>query len=425
MIVISGALVLVALVLLVIGVTMPDLDFVYASIVVSLVSLIFLIIGILQRRGSSSAAAAPSERAPVTMSRPAAERAEEQQVTAVSPRPASGGWSKAGDGGRRTATASAAPAVAVKSFPPKAAPPVDEPMDEPMDESDGTVLIVPGRPRYHVEGCRFVAGKSADEVDVLDARDDGFTPCGFCKPDAVLAGQAQLDEEPLELDAQDEDVAPPVPAAATSRRRSTADGTRAVGDQPPLAARAKGALTKVGATTSKLAKVLPTPSASGKDTSDTADHEPSQPVEPAAAASAPARAATSTTGKPLVRKPAAKAVTVDPAPHKPAASEPMLAKPVPVKPSGSRTGTGKPVPAGTAAAAATSTGKPAPARSAPAPTTSPASARAKPMVRKPGAKAVTVDSAPHKPAASEPKLAKPVPVKPPTRSTAAKPAPAE
>ena len=257
---------------------MPDLTFVYASIVVSLVSLVFLIIGILQRRGSSSALDQP----------PAAERAEQQQVTAVSPRPASGGWSKADDGGRRAATASAAPAGAVKSFPSKAAPPVDEPMDEPMDESDGTVLIVPGRPKYHVEGCRFLTGKSADEVDVLDARDDGFTPCGFCKPDAVLAGQ--LDEEPLELDAQDEDVAPPVPAAATSRRRSPAGGTRAVGDQPPLAARAKGALTKVGAS-SKLAKVLPTPSASGEGTSDTADHEPSQPVEPAAAASAPARAA--------------------------------------------------------------------------------------------------------------------------------------
>lgn len=66
MIVISGVLVLVALILLVIGVTMQELDFVYASIVVSLVSLVFLVIGILQRRGSSSSAPAPS-RAPVSV----------------------------------------------------------------------------------------------------------------------------------------------------------------------------------------------------------------------------------------------------------------------------------------------------------------------------------------------------------------------
>jgi len=48
-IVISGALVLVALLLLVIGVVSPELNYVYASIVVSLASGIFLLVGILQR----------------------------------------------------------------------------------------------------------------------------------------------------------------------------------------------------------------------------------------------------------------------------------------------------------------------------------------------------------------------------------------
>ena len=50
MIVISGALVLVALVLLVIGLIGSTLTFVYASIAVSLASFAFLIIGIMQRR---------------------------------------------------------------------------------------------------------------------------------------------------------------------------------------------------------------------------------------------------------------------------------------------------------------------------------------------------------------------------------------
>ena len=51
MIVISGALVLVALVLLVIGLIQPELGFVYASIAVSVAAFVFLIIGVLQRRG--------------------------------------------------------------------------------------------------------------------------------------------------------------------------------------------------------------------------------------------------------------------------------------------------------------------------------------------------------------------------------------
>jgi len=50
-IVISGALVLVALVLLVLGVLGQDLALVYASIGVSVASLLSLLVGILQRRG--------------------------------------------------------------------------------------------------------------------------------------------------------------------------------------------------------------------------------------------------------------------------------------------------------------------------------------------------------------------------------------
>ena len=51
MIVISGALVLAALVLLVLGLVAQELAFVYASIGVTLVSLAFLGVGVMQRRG--------------------------------------------------------------------------------------------------------------------------------------------------------------------------------------------------------------------------------------------------------------------------------------------------------------------------------------------------------------------------------------
>ena len=58
MIVISGALVLVALVLLVVGLVGQGLTFVYASIAVSLAAFVFLLLGILQRRGEPDAAPA-------------------------------------------------------------------------------------------------------------------------------------------------------------------------------------------------------------------------------------------------------------------------------------------------------------------------------------------------------------------------------
>ena len=184
MIVISGALVLVALVLLVIGIVGPELAFVYASIAVSLVSLIFLVIGILQRRG---------ETLPGELSAPA-------PATAV------------------TVPADGATATLVNPVRPvrRAEPVVAEPQDDEdaFDEDDGlerggTVLVVAGRPRYHVDGCRYLIGKDVEAVDVLDALEEGFTPCGVCKPDATLAALAALEEED-ELDGEELPLQVPV-----------------------------------------------------------------------------------------------------------------------------------------------------------------------------------------------------------------------
>ncbi|MEX2291878.1 MAG: hypothetical protein WD794_16325, partial [Mycobacteriales bacterium] len=96
MIVISGALVLVALVLLVIGVIGPDLTFVYASIGVSLVSLVFLVIGILQRRGETAPAAASRAPTPgagrMSMAdAPAAVERAARGTAAAAPPPGGGG----------------------------------------------------------------------------------------------------------------------------------------------------------------------------------------------------------------------------------------------------------------------------------------------------------------------------------------------
>jgi outer membrane biosynthesis protein TonB len=247
-IVISGALVLVALVLLIFGITTTDLDFVYASIVVSLVSFVFLLIGILQRRGDkgAEAPAAPS-REPAEQERATADRGDvDEGVTAVVPRV-------------REATPSAA-AGSVR---------VDQPAEEPAPEGDeledtqvaGTVLVVAGRPRYHVPGCRYLTGKSPNEVDVADARDEGFTPCGVCKPDDVLAtvpaAEPELTVEPEPEPEPDPEPEPepepdrdrePVAAARARRSRSTSSSRTAPAKrsprprkQPSAAARAASA----------------------------------------------------------------------------------------------------------------------------------------------------------------------------------------
>lgn len=55
----------------------------------------------------------------------------------------------------------------------------------------GRVLVLDGRPRYHLATCRSVRGKDAQPLPVNVARRQGFTPCGSCKPDLVLTATGQ------------------------------------------------------------------------------------------------------------------------------------------------------------------------------------------------------------------------------------------
>jgi len=157
-IVISGALVVIAIILLVIGLASASLSFVYASIAVSLVSLVFLGIGILQRRREDAAGDTAEAGPPADVAVDAELEHDQADVAPV----------------RRTAR------TAASSDPSSAA------------EVSGTVLVVAGRPRYHVEGCRYLAGKDPDPVDVTNARAEGFTACGVCKPDDSLAAAATV-----------------------------------------------------------------------------------------------------------------------------------------------------------------------------------------------------------------------------------------
>lgn len=177
MIVLSGVLVLPALVLLALGLRTGEISLVHASIAVSLVSFAFLIVGVLQRRddpvpldtppadGSAHRTAEPVGQ-PATVSTDV-DVDTDADVTADT-RPGTVGTG-----------APALTAVVAESG-------VEDEDDDGLEPGGGPVLVVVGRPRYHVEGCRYLSDREAEELDVLDAREDGFTACGVCTPDQVL-----------------------------------------------------------------------------------------------------------------------------------------------------------------------------------------------------------------------------------------------
>ena len=53
------------------------------------------------------------------------------------------------------------------------------------------VLVVDEHPRYHVAGCRWLAGRKTIPLPLDEARTDGFTPCAVCSPDRTLAERAR------------------------------------------------------------------------------------------------------------------------------------------------------------------------------------------------------------------------------------------
>ena len=205
-IVVSGALVLVALVLLLIGLANPGLGFLYASIAVSAVAIGALVIGLLQGR----AALRKDETTPGSLFGPDPGADDEPDVEptgerdgAVAPAGATGASVAAATGAGPARPADERPASLpgderpdVEPLPVPvggdAEPPVEPAEPLPVDVAQvqaavgAVVLVVPGRPRYHLAGCRYLAGREAEERSPVDAQERGFTPCGVCRPDARL-----------------------------------------------------------------------------------------------------------------------------------------------------------------------------------------------------------------------------------------------
>jgi hypothetical protein len=83
-------------------------------------------------------------------------------------------------------------------------PDPDDPDDEPLPQAfrpgdavrvarmDAEVLVVDGRPRYHLADCPHLVGRLTEPLAVSEAVELGFSPCGLCRPiDRLVAAAAR------------------------------------------------------------------------------------------------------------------------------------------------------------------------------------------------------------------------------------------
>jgi methylphosphotriester-DNA--protein-cysteine methyltransferase len=204
-IILSGVLVVVAIALLIAGIVagnsgtevvgLDGLNLIYVSIGVSIVSALFLAIGVFVRRkdlfGSPGAAATgPAARTAKHGKAGKGGPAEPAVKTATT---------QAGAGATTTATSGGTGGTSVYptgSHSSGADPDTAElaAMMPPAGDVPATavVYVVPGRRRYHIDSCRQLAGRSKEELTFEEAREEGFSPCTACMPDTALAARAAV-----------------------------------------------------------------------------------------------------------------------------------------------------------------------------------------------------------------------------------------
>lgn len=77
--------------------------------------------------------------------------------------------------------------------------PPDEPVEENVSATDVLrtadlaydVLVVDGRPRYHLVDCPHLHDREPVSLPLAEARESGFTPCSLCRPDSTLAARTR------------------------------------------------------------------------------------------------------------------------------------------------------------------------------------------------------------------------------------------
>ena len=266
MIVISGALVLMAAILLFIGLLAgSSLTAIYVSIGLSIVAAVFLWLGINQRPVEAPAQAGVrggGDR------RDRAGRDDEGETDRSSQR---GQHSRAtGDtqASREQSTEPGRPAEVTQQ--------IDVMSDDLVEDSDertvaaavatgADVFVVSGHPRYHLEECPAVTGNDeAESLPIGEARELGFVPCGACRPDSEIAENAALPHT------SNGSSGLAAPAAAPIAASATAGEPDMVNAPPAVAAHAQSAAP------------MPPPAVAPPPGTDVPATVPTTPMQPAA-----------------------------------------------------------------------------------------------------------------------------------------------
>lgn len=190
MIVAAGLLVLLGLALFVGGLVTGATAFYWACVAVCLLAAVLLAVARLRLAG---------DRDGDDAHRPAADPGGRGSGE---PAPTERGEGGAGTGERAVAV-SAAPqpdAHPQPVAPPRsgahelredpAEPTAGEPAEEDVEVTDlllvvdlrDEVLVVDEHPRYHRAGCPLLDSETTVPLPMVEARTDGFTPCGTCRP---------------------------------------------------------------------------------------------------------------------------------------------------------------------------------------------------------------------------------------------------
>jgi hypothetical protein len=204
MIVGSVLLVLVAGVLLGLGLVRLDEPLLYSSIGVSALAALTLVIGVRRlaavRAGRGTIAVrrvvAQGQGAPRPVGRATPRPVGRAAVSPLSPAASAAGTSTHSVDG----VAPADPDALLEDDPTV---PADEPAAESVSPDELTrfaqlpaeVLVVDGRPRFHLADCLHLLGMDAEPVTTAEAVEYGFTPCDLCRPVTALGLLADVDDD--------------------------------------------------------------------------------------------------------------------------------------------------------------------------------------------------------------------------------------
>ncbi|WP_406316942.1 hypothetical protein OHA77_07045 [Streptosporangium sp. NBC_01639] len=175
-------MVVTAIVLLIAGFLLGQAFLVMWSIAVSVLSAVFLVIGALLRRhelfpsGGHAGQAPPPQGGPVPAGPTPVPRMVPDQHVSSAPH------AMASQGMRQTATPQPRMSPAAGRAPAAR---------RGLLGAKAIVLVIPGRKRYHVAGCRQLDSRDHEELTHEEAREEGFTPCTTCLPEFTGGSRPQ------------------------------------------------------------------------------------------------------------------------------------------------------------------------------------------------------------------------------------------